>query len=398
MPTNFTPIPTGTAVTGDSDLFNTRYQELDDAIVELQLGEKELPQVTLEAPTTLSIASDVITNRTQGWHLIDTELSAPSDSLKAITPVFDGMLLIQIANNARVVTLNHDAVGGNLILRSGLDMLMEDTSRVVALLGSTSLNKWFEVGIGEFAIRERNGTALTPIKQLLVPDGTLKGSASRQRRLAVSPSLDARRRQFSLQASAATIQPVGVIAPTIANSPANANSANGPYITLPSTASAGNIAGFVSTTFNLLRRQWNPLIRWWVETPASNFDALRYWVGIISADVTNVDTIAGATEFAGFRYSTVAADAGWRPVTKDASTQNTGAAIGTITAGAAYKLEMRVDSAAGKVFFSVNDSAEVELNANLPAAATELGFICRVIPTTANIRQLNFGAMEVLAV
>lgn len=50
----------------------------------------------------------------------------------------------------------------------------------------------------------------------------------------------------------------------------------------------------------------------------------RFWVGLTSADMTNSDTASG--HFVGARYSTVAGDAGFMPVSRDGTTQTVGSA------------------------------------------------------------------------
>jgi len=163
---------------------------------------------------------------------------------------------------------------------------------------------------------------------------------------------------------------------------------------MPSTEVAGNHGGFVSTTFNLVRRAYSPSFYARVKT-AADISNLRFWIGFISADVTNVFTLAGATEFAGFRFATDAPDTGWRPVTKDASTQNVGANIGTVAINTTYDLRCRLDHDAGLAYFSVNGGAEVSLSANLPQTTTELGVVMRVTATTAAIRAILFSQMAV---
>lgn len=198
------------------------------------------------------------------------------------------------------------------------------------------------------------------------------------------------RNEFQLRAANNVIRGLLVEDPTVANTETATLDADGAWVTMPSTGTSGNIAGLVSTTFNLLRTNRDPIVEFVIKTPA-DITALRYWIGLISADVTNVDTIAGATEFAGFRFSTVAGDTGWTPVTKDSSTQNTGSAIGTVAANTVYRLRIRSTIGGTALYFSVNDGAEQALASNLPAVTKDLGFIARVIPTSNNQRDLLFG-------
>lgn len=385
-----TPLPTGTALEATSELFNSRFGELDAAITDLAT-DGEIDQITAPAATTLTISSGAVT-RTQMSHIVDTEGGGSADDLTTINGGSDGQLLIiRILNGARVVTVKHGT--GNVWLANGADRVMADTALTLMLLYISSLAKWVEINPGTLAVWTRLAPTALGLTGIILPDRSLVGNTTGQRRLALMPSPEAAN-WLRVRAAAATVQPIGVAAPTVANSPANANDADGSFITLPTTASSGNIGGLVSATFNLVRRQWNPTFYARVKTPA-DITSIRYWIGLCSADVTNVDTLAGATEFAGFRFSTVAGDTVWRAITKDASTQSVGTLPSAVAANTVYELRVRFDSAAGKAYFSVDGSSEAEVTANLPQAATDLGFCVRCITQTAGIRQINFSDLYV---
>ena len=197
---------------------------------------------------------------------------------------------------------------------------------------------------------------------------------------------------FRLRGAAATVSAVGIATPTIANTPASANDSSNTFITLPTTSSSGNIGGFVSTTFNLVRPDHDPIIEIMVKTDAT-ITTQRLWIGIASQDVTNSDTVSGS--FIGFRWSTVAPDTGFVPVLRDGTTQSVGTAIGTVAASTTYKLRIRVDSGNSRAFFSVNDSAEQTFGTNFPTITTDMGCYVRCITTSAAIRLLNFANMEI---
>lgn len=201
---------------------------------------------------------------------------------------------------------------------------------------------------------------------------------------------------FEVRASAAAALGVGVANPTTANSPANANASEGTFMTLPTTASSGNIGGIVSTTFNLVRRNHDFEIEIVVKTD-SDITTQRLWIGLCEADVTNVDSLAAAgTEFAGFRFSTVAGDVGWTPITCDGTTQNAGTTIGTVSADTFYRLRIRKPVGVTALYFSVNNSAEQVVSSNLPQLTTDLGFCVRCITTSAAIRRLLFSRLRVM--
>lgn len=202
--------------------------------------------------------------------------------------------------------------------------------------------------------------------------------------------------RWTVRASNASALGIGISNPTTANSPASANDANNTFITLPTTNVSGNIGGWVTGSFNLVRPAHDPVVEIYVKADAT-ITTQRLWVGLVSADVTNVDTLAATTKFIGFRWSTVAGDTGWIPVLNDGTSQNNGTAIGTVVASTVYKLKFRVDSTNALVYFSVNDSAEQSLTTNFPASSTELGAVCRCITTSAAIRLLNFSRFDLMA-
>lgn len=198
---------------------------------------------------------------------------------------------------------------------------------------------------------------------------------------------------LAVRAANATALGIGVVSPTTANSPASANDSTNTWMTLPTTNVSGNLGGFVSTTFTIVRPSHSPIFECTIKMDATILTE-RVWIGLTSADVTNVDTLAAGTKFLGFRWSTVAADVGFCPVQNDGATQYVGSPIGTVVAGNTYKLRIRVDGDNGLAYFSVNDSAEQSPGSNFPAVATDMGFVCRVITTSAAIRLINFSTMK----
>lgn len=355
--------------------------------------------LNLGLDTTKTISGGIIT-KDRARHLIDTEASASSDDLDTISGGVEGDVLeITNANSGRLVVVT---TAGNIRLSHNASRTLSDAQTTITLKFN-----------GLYWVEDQQAMTLrTPLSNTLfsvpiwrAPDRSIvNDNETNQRRLAVLPSLEAAR-VIQIQASAATLEGSGVALPTIANTPTNANSADGAAVNLPSTAAAGNLAGFISTTFNLTQRQYNPTVVWIVRIPATPdpITSVRYWLLLTSAAITNVDTIAGATEVAGFRYSTVAGDTGWVPVVKNATTQSTGTAMGTVAANTLHMLKMRIDSASGVVYFSVRTSygsawlTESQHIANLPEPATDLGFCVRVIPVAASIRSLDFLRQEITA-
>ncbi len=92
--------------------------------------------------TALTIATGSVTP-TQNWHTVDTESAAASDDLDTIvaTNATDGfMLFLRQSNNARDVTIKHNT--GNIYCPGGVDIVLTDTTQVVAFIYDATLTKW----------------------------------------------------------------------------------------------------------------------------------------------------------------------------------------------------------------------------------------------------------------
>lgn len=174
----------------------------------------------------------------------------------------------------------------------------------------------------------------------------------------------------------------------------NGTDSSNTYTKLTSAASIGNAIGWANTTFNLTRLDHDPVFECYIKTDA-DISAMRMWIGFASADVTNVDTLAAGTKFVGLRFSTVAADGGFKPVLNDGTNQSVGTALNTVAINTAYKIRIRVDSANARAYFSVNDGAEQVLSTNFPAITTEVTRIIRLIVTTASARVFHISFGEV---
>jgi hypothetical protein len=118
---------------------------------------------------------------------------------------------------------------------------------------------------------------------------------------------------------------------------------------------------------------------------------IRVYVGLCAAQVTNVDNLV--TSFLGLRYSTVAPDAGWMACTSDGVTTDVLATGTGVAADTLYLLEGWWDGT--NWWASANGSTPVSLAANVPADATELGWTCSLITTTASAKNMWISRMYV---
>lgn len=332
-------------------------------------------RLTAGIDSTLTIESDTIFP-TKDRHMVDTESAAATDDLSSIGvgAMEEGQLLVLSAvSAARVVVIKHNV--GNIRTFNGLDIRLDATTRYVLLIWDGA--SWCELNAG------------------VVLKSSTYNTLKLFRDAAAMHSFRARN-HWKVKAAAATIQQDGIAAPTVTGTPTASNDTDSTYINIASGAASGNFGGYTTATFNLVRRQHNPIFDIVMRTgAAADIANIRFWIGLFSAAPTNVDTLAGSTSAFAFRYSTVAGDAGWVPVTSDGASQSTGTAIGTIAASTRYLLTIEVDDANGLAKFRVNNDYTTErtLTTTLPAAATELGASWYVITTAAVAKNWKFSRL-----
>ncbi|MEO8609541.1 MAG: hypothetical protein ABI690_16740 [Chloroflexota bacterium] len=197
------------------------------------------------------------------------------------------------------------------------------------------------------------------------------------------------RKSWRINAAAATVDAVGIAAPTVTGATAS-NDVDSTYINFATTAVIGNIAGLISATFNLVRPGYDPTFIAVIRTGA-DITNLRLFVGLFATAPTNADNPPNNSIC--FRYSAPAADGGWRGVSRDAAAQTVSAQIGSnLAANTKYTLKFRKQGST--VYFSVDNGAETAISTNLPADATDLGVGVRVIATAAAIKNLKLSRLH----
>jgi len=161
------------------------------------------------------------------------------------------------------------------------------------------------------------------------------------------------------------------------------------YSQFLSAASAGSQIGIVSA-FSWVTRDMEPIFDFIVRAP-DVLTTVRMWVGFFPSTPSNSDDPPNHS--AGFRFSSVAGDTGWRPITRDTAT-NAGTNIGTVTAGQMYWLRIRCVS--GHVYFSVDGGTEQDVTSNLPTGTTLWGICVTGYPTASSARSLGVARGRVL--
>lgn len=356
-----------------SAVIEDRLSDLDAGITGLAAGSTSLTGLNLGAAGALTISGGVVT-RTAPRHTVDTESSASTDDLTTINGGATGdVLIISAANSSRVVTVKHGT--GNIYLYSKLDKVLDDTDKQITLIYSGA--RWWEIG----------GLPTTAL--------TYPTSAPWRRPSGMPVQLTpAARNRWEIRASAATVQGVGIAAPTAAAASgtiANNNQADSTYTSFTTGATTGNSGSIVTASYNLVRRAHNAKMS--MVIMMGDITSVRFFIGFCSAALTSADTIAGATEAACFRFSTATSDAGFVPVTKDASTQTTGAAMNTIATSTRYLLEIELTSSSA--IFTVNNGTPVVQTTNLPTTSTDLGFNFLLVTLANAAKAVSFSRMFV---
>lgn len=337
--------PIGVGDPANASTFNTPLGQLDSVIdtaitdantaiasaatnatnlTNLKSGVDGFSQLSLTTTSTLTISSGLI-NITRSRHLVDTEASATYDDLDTINGGVAGdVLVVQSVTSARVVVVKNGT--GNIFL-NGIDVHLDNPNKALTLLFTGSV--WI-----------------------------LLGEAPQQiaRKFAGVNFLDGGSAGFGIPAFTST--------GTATADPQT----DGMYTLYTSAGTTTSIAGLNSVGVTIQARH-NPTLIAWLRT-GSNISAIRTWVGFDSTGIFGIGDTPSSLSVATFRFSTVAGDAGWRPITSNGSSQTVGSAIGTVTANTAYKLQVSIVN--GVAYFSVNDSTPVAISTTVPAPTTNM--------------------------
>jgi hypothetical protein len=362
-------------------LFNTALGALDqelvnqdarlDALELFPTGASGFTQLNLGAAAALTIASNTITV-TRTRHIIDGEGGA-ADSLQTITGSNGDLLILQIANAARPITILHGT--DNIFMSDETNRVLDDPAQQLWLIRDDASGYW-----GEH--RFSGNVNLNNGMDASVLAGTLEvpayGSPSTGRyRVSMLPSFVDKTHRAYIANNGAVFSDK-FTAPTTVGTLSASNDNDGHWINFLTGSVSGNPAGLVSL-FTYTRRAHDC----YVDTVVKMVDItdVLHFIGLFSTTPAVADDPSASG--IGFRFSS-ATDAGWVGlVSSGAGNVSTTAAIATVSANGIYKLRAWIDDSAAKAYFSINDSVPVTLTTNLPGASTELGYVNRQMTTAA---------------
>lgn len=375
--------------------------DVENTVNDILAGNEDFVQPKFVAADTLQISAGAISAPTQMQITVSAE-SGSSDTLATIGVTNNRPLVLKAATN-QVITIDGSGAGNITSLDGGSVSL---TGAAMAYLWCQN-SQWSLLCTSNTLSPVLNHTDVvdpTPTDDSV--DGYRQGSLwinnvtdqafvnlDHSTSVALWKRITQPKNRWGIRAAGTTATGIGIANPTVANSPTASNDDSNTFMTMPSTASAGNLAGLITTAFTLVRPAHEPTIEFVIKT-GSDISSIRLWIGLVDAEITNVDTLAAGREFIGFRFSSVASDVGWQPILHDGTTQNSAAAeIGTVAINTVYKLRIRIVGTTA--YFSVDDGVEVAVTTNFPSASQDLGLIARVIPVAASIRNLLFSSCTV---
>ncbi len=245
---------------------------------------------------------------------------------------------------------------------------------------------------GALDVSDEIGGSIVSASGLIVPHGTLIDAGGGVAELAFLPRPD-RRKWIGIFSSAASYGVQGITPANLTVTPTASSLAatDGNFTNHATSTVLGNISGFISGAFTLLRLGHSPYGCCLLKT-GSLVTAMRMFVGWFNSAPTNAD--APPNNSMGFRYSSVVPDPGIVGFVRDGTTtQVTGNLIpagAAITATTPYLLEWYKTGTTA--FFRIGGTgAWTSLTSNLPADTVDLGLAGRIITTTAAQRNLAFS-------
>lgn len=129
----------------------------------------------------------------------------------------------------------------------------------------------------------------------------------------------------------------------------------------------------------------------WMRTGA-DITNVRYWMGMYGSGDAAPNSDTSGSHFAGFRYSSVAPDAGWVGVTRAAAGQTVSSTIAPIAADTAYKLE--ITFTATQFSFAVNSGSPQINTLTLPTMTLENYVRFYIVASGASARSWYFSRMK----
>lgn len=180
------------------------------------------------------------------------------------------------------------------------------------------------------------------------------------------------------------LQPFGVGNAAVAGAADGDNDqTDGTYIRFTTAASGGSAAG-AQTNRDGPQTRHNPKLFMQMRTGA-DVTSIRFWFGLSTNLLANVDDIGGSSEYAMIRYSTVAADPGFMAVTRNGTTQTVHGKIADVLSNTPYL--MKIEKLAGNNWqFDINGSKRI-VSSEIPGPTAKFhSFVSQIFTQVASAR------------
>lgn len=374
-------------------------RSIDDLLNDTLNGEEAFNRQLFTVSTELAISGGVLAAPSLAQHTVAAE-SGTADELDTIGSSNNSFLVLKAK------------AGHTIVLRHGFGNIWSASGSGAVLSGNRGLMLWCQGGqwsmIGVKTPLTNKSANTDPSSGDDAGAGYSVGSiwvnTARDRAwicvdattgVAVWKPINKWKNSGAVRAAATTFVGIGCEVDNLGTL-ANANDAVDTWVSCTSSGGgAGATAGtrdFTSGAANPRQRpSYDPVLEIRIKTSA-NLTSQRIWLGLGGA--TDADTLA--TEIIGFRYSSVAGDAGWIPVLNNGSSQTNGSAIGTVQASTVYDFRIRIESAIPRAFLSVNGSAEQILSTNFPAISTQMGMFVRLFEQSGGARAVSVSRLKVI--
>jgi hypothetical protein len=208
------------------------------------------------------------------------------------------------------------------------------------------------------------------------------------------PSVELAHKAFYVNPGLATATAVGIAAPTLNATAANADDSDGPWVQHTTGTVSGNTSGMQSAGLADVRLQWPSETEFVIKTP-SDITNLRLFVGLFSAFPTALSPTAHA---AAFRYSSDNS-ANWRMFINDNSGTGTSFDSGlAVAANTIYRFRITTYSA-GDAAWYINDVAYLGAGpgtTDYPSETTLLGPLISVQTLTGASRAVKWSRVSMM--
>lgn len=181
----------------------------------------------------------------------------------------------------------------------------------------------------------------------------------------------------------------GAIASAFSGTTSSISTAARRAVRYTSTATTGSAAEVHANGYETFRRDRGAFQVSFRFQTGSSLAVCRWYIGNFSGAPTNTDTL-GATKAVGLRYSTVAGDAGFVPISSDGTTQTVAASILAIATSTDYLVDIEYD---GTSTFRVriNSGSWTNITATLPGTTVVTGPFVGVYTNENVAKVLDFS-------